>query len=686
MGDFMRRRISVLVAALLALASGFTMVWLSDTEAGADEVTQTFACFSPLTNQYSTFPLPLSGEGSPSTVTPGGTTTFSSLDVTATVPTNLVVAAIGADLIDFVTDPALLGSIDPLTGGDGVNTVTNTTTARYTVSNDTVAGNTSATGGTTAPYFIVFDGENPSTLQIYVETSPGSWDGSGTDGLVQVSILPVVIALTPNIVAMSDGTENDMTLAIATGPLPANPAGAPTLLERNNAPLVLLNNLGLQANFYCWPGMSQGAINPVTGLPGPSAGFTPAPSVAIDTVVVETTTTTTTTLPPTTTTTTTLPPTTTTTTTLPPTTTTTTTLPPTTTTTTTLPPTTTTTTTLPPLPRIVPRTGSIVEGNSGTKVLQIPVVLSAPSGLTVTASWSTVSDSAVAPDDFVAASGTVSFAPGETSKSVAVTVKGDTLVEGDEQFVVAFSNPSNATLGGWFGLGFGFITDDDPQIVPKTGSIVEGNSGTKVLQIPVVLSAPSGLTVTASWSTVSDSAVAPDDFVAASGTVSFAPGETSKSVAVTVKGDTLVEGDEQFVVAFSNPSNATLGGWFGLGFGFITDDDPQIVPKTGSIVEGNSGTKVLQIPVVLSAPSGLTVTASWSTVSDSAVAPDDFVAASGTVSFAPGETSKSVAVTVKGDTLVEGDEQFVVAFSNPSNATLGGWFGLGFGIIIDDDV
>ncbi len=216
----------------------------------------------------------------------------------------MVVAGIGAAVIDFVTDPALLGSVDPLTGGDGVNTATNTTTARYTVSNDTVAGNTAATGGTTATFFIVFDGANPSTLQIYVETSPGSWDGSGTDGLVQVSILPVVIALTPDIVAMSDGTENDMTLAIATGPLPANPAGAPTLVERNAAPLVLLNNLGVQANFYCWPGMSQGAIDPVTGLPAASPGFTPAAAAtAIDTVVVEAAVTTTTTEPPTTTTT-----------------------------------------------------------------------------------------------------------------------------------------------------------------------------------------------------------------------------------------------------------------------------------------------------------------------------------------------------------------------------------------------
>ena len=85
-------------------------------------------------------------------------------------------------------------------------------------------------------------------------------------------MLPVVIALTPDIVATSDGTENDMTLAIATGPLPANPAGAPTLLERNAAPLVLLNNLGVQANFYCWPGMSQGADRPGDGPAGCVAG------------------------------------------------------------------------------------------------------------------------------------------------------------------------------------------------------------------------------------------------------------------------------------------------------------------------------------------------------------------------------------------------------------------------------
>ena len=68
--------------------------------------------------------------------------------------------------------------------------------------------------------------------------------------------------------------------------MPANPAAAPTTPERNAAPVILLNNLGLQANFFCWPGTSQGAPG-ANGLPGGSPGFTPAVAAnAIDSVTV----------------------------------------------------------------------------------------------------------------------------------------------------------------------------------------------------------------------------------------------------------------------------------------------------------------------------------------------------------------------------------------------------------------
>jgi 4-amino-4-deoxy-L-arabinose transferase-like glycosyltransferase len=112
-----------------------------------------------------------------------------------------------------------------------------------------------------------------------------------------------------------------------------------------------------------------------------------------------------------------------------------------------------------------------------------------------------------------------------------------------------------------------------PTLTPGQASIVEGNRGTKTLQIPVSLSAASKRTVTASWTTRNDGAVAPSDYLAASGTVTFAPGQTSQLVSITINGDTLREPDERFFVSFKHPTNANLGGIWGLGFGFITNDD-----------------------------------------------------------------------------------------------------------------
>ena len=63
----------------------------------------------------------------------------------------------------------------------------------------------------------------------------------------------------------------------------------------------------------------------------------------------------------------------------------------------------------------------------------------------------------------------------------------------------------------------------------------------------------------------------------------------------------------------------------------------------------------------------------------------DYVAGSGTVSFAPGETAKSVSISVHGDTLVEPDESVIVSFHDTTNATIGGFYGLGIGTIINDD-
>jgi hypothetical protein len=116
-------------------------------------------------------------------------------------------------------------------------------------------------------------------------------------------------------------------------------------------------------------------------------------------------------------------------------------------------------------------------------------------------------------------------------------------------------------------------------VIPGSAAVTEGSSGTTAVNVPVALSSPSDQTVTVEWRTVhvpgapADQAHPTSDYTPTSGTVTFAPGETSKTVAVAVNGDALVEPDEYLVVSFHDPTNAVMGGFWGLGFGGITNDD-----------------------------------------------------------------------------------------------------------------
>ena len=160
--------------------------------------------------------------------------------------------------------------------------------------------------------------------------------------------------------------------------------------------------------------------------------------------------------------------------------------------------------------------------------------------------------------------------------AIRLLVRQDDIDEPDERVVVSITAATNATIGGFYGLGAGVITDSDPPpvIVPGQASLLEGDSGTRTLRIPVSLSAPSAQTVTASWITGNHTATASSDYVPASGVVTFAPGETEQRVLITINGDVAPEPDELMWVSFRQPVNATIGGFLGLGFGTILNDDP----------------------------------------------------------------------------------------------------------------
>ena len=191
----------------------------------------------------------------------------------------------------------------------------------------------------------------------------------------------------------------------------------------------------------------------------------------------------------------------------------------------------------------------------------------------MTVNWATAAGgTATAATDYQSASGVVTFAPGETLKQVPVTVLGDNLNELNETVVVALTNPVSTTIG--TANGTGVITDDDPKPAASISdaTIFEGNSGQSNLTFTVNLSAASGRDVTLAWTTKDGTAtVANSDYVAGSGTLSFAAGETSKTITVLVNGDHNVEADETFTVLLSSPVNVTLADASGLGT--ILNDD-----------------------------------------------------------------------------------------------------------------
>ncbi|MCX5672131.1 MAG: hypothetical protein NTU94_12505 [Planctomycetota bacterium] len=324
---------------------------------------------------------------------------------------------------------------------------------------------------------------------------------------------------------------------------------------------------------------------------------------------------------------------------------------------------------------------SVTEGDLGIVPLTFTVTLGPVTSRTITADWATFDSSALAGLDYVAAGGTVTFGPGETSKPITVSVLGDTLFETNETFQVRLSNAPDAAIVK--GTGTGTIIDDDyPPLSINDLTVTEGDSGMVALTFTVSLDVPCGHTVTADWATVDGTAVAGLDYLAAGGTVAFGPGETSKPVTVSVLGDILSEANETFHVRLSNATNATIA--VDTGTGTIIDDDyPPLLINDLTVTEGDSGMVGLTFTVTLGKKAGHTITADWATFDGTALAGLDYVAAGGTVTFGPGETSKPITVSVLGDALCEGDETFQVRLSNAPDATIAK--GTGTATILDDD-
>jgi hypothetical protein len=215
---------------------------------------------------------------------------------------------------------------------------------------------------------------------------------------------------------------------------------------------------------------------------------------------------------------------------------------------------------------------AVTEGNAGWVNATFTLTLSHASNVDVTVHYATVDISAAAGSDYVAAAGDVVIPAGQTNRTFTVAVKGDRLAEPNEIFFVNLSSPTNATIAD--GQGVGTIIDDEPRISISDVSKKEGpKNQTTLFTFTVTLSAAYDQPVTMSFKTTDGTAKTSDqDYVAKTGTLTFAPGETTKTITIVVNGDSKKEANETFYLdLFGNSGNSLFTKKRGLGT--ILNDD-----------------------------------------------------------------------------------------------------------------
>jgi hypothetical protein len=326
----------------------------------------------------------------------------------------------------------------------------------------------------------------------------------------------------------------------------------------------------------------------------------------------------------------------------------------------------------PPPPSMRINDVSLLERNAGSQTAVFTVRLSAPATRPVTVQYATADGSATAGEDYAAVSGMLSFGRGTTTASIAVPVSGDTKVEGAETFNVTLSAPVNATLADDTGVGT-ILNDDTAGFFRLSAARYTLREVAPFALITVLRDEASpGSTATIDYRTIDGSATAPADYTAVSGTLSFGLGVQTQTIKIPITKDSEFEPTEVLGIKLQNPSaGAQLLSYARSALISITDDDPvpflQIGAAAYTVSEGGAG---VTVSVRRLGSTSVTSTVDYTTVDATATAGSDYTVSSGTLSFEPGATTKSITIPIADDAIYEPAETFKVVLQNPGHAAL----------------
>lgn len=322
------------------------------------------------------------------------------------------------------------------------------------------------------------------------------------------------------------------------------------------------------------------------------------------------------------------------------------------------------------------------EGNSGLVPFLFLLTSSQapPAGCSIEVPFFSSDDTANAGSDYAATSGTFVIAPMTTTRSEIVNVFGDTLIEADESFRVTLGAPNLVGTCTGFptpfvtkGVGVGTIKNDDGGASPSPSpgplgpnevsindvNVNEGSTAT--FTVTRGTACPGGQTTTIPFDTRSFTTSAPagtategSDYVrpAAGSSIQFTGIQTTQTISVQTVADVATEGSETFSVFLGTPSG-TCATTIKDGEGVATILETGPTPTPGGVlisgekkrVKERTGSRPCRVPVTLSRASAVPVTVQWRTEDKTAIAGSNYVAASGTITFPPGDTFERAEVT-----------------------------------------
>lgn len=316
--------------------------------------------------------------------------------------------------------------------------------------------------------------------------------------------------------------------------------------------------------------------------------------------------------------------------------------------------------------------------SSDPNYLLFGITLSEPATGPVTVGYRLLSGTATAGSDvYDYGSGvSVTFAAGETSKTVAWRIDADSDAEADEAVVLeVYSVSGGANLAGNASVlrATGWVLDDDGTgnklaVFTSNPVLSEGDGVERQANFEVSLSRPAPGPIDIAFHTVDVTGHAGTDYVATSGTLHFVTGQTQASVSVPVIGDTVVESSDVFLLAFDKPAEVVSAS---IGEALLLDDDagtPTVSLTGASNFEGttSSDPSYLSFGITLSAPSAAPVTVNYRLLSGTATADSDVYnyGSGASVTFAAGETSKTVSWRIDADSVDEVDEAVVMELTS----------------------